>query len=199
MKEKQLEMLNELNTEHKEATKTLLDYWHLYSDFGTWQFWVMGLCLLALPLVVLYFTIDRQKIFLLGFYGFSINVWFNFTDSIGLQLGWWDYPYMLIPFVPTGFFINATVIPVVFILVYQWTLNHNRNFYLFSFLAAIILSFVFEPVLISLNFFRLEKGLNYFHLLLVFIGVFLLSKLIVNAFLYRQKRKNTGEEMRAEK
>lgn len=187
VKKEQLEILNEIATKQEKATQTLLEYWELYSHMGTWQFWFIFILLLTLPLIVLYFTIDRRRIFLIGFYGFSINVWFTFADLIGTRLGWWEYPYMLIPFTPSFFSINSAVVPVVFMLFYQWSLNQNKNFYLYSLVASLIFSFGFNPLLVSLDFFRLNKGVNYFHLLLIYIGVFLLSKLITSVFLNMQK------------
>ncbi|WP_373895808.1 CBO0543 family protein [Virgibacillus sp. CBA3643] len=188
MKEKQLELLNKAVTEQEEASQILLEYWKLYSNMGSWQFWVILIFLLALPLIVLYFTIDRKKIFLIGFYGFSVNVWFTLAASIGTRLGWWDYPYMLFPFTQTGFSIISSVVPVLFMLVYQWTLNHNKNFYIFSLLISLFFSFVFVPLLVSFNLFRLNDGFNYFHVLLIFISVFVVSKLIINVFLYMQQK-----------
>lgn len=145
--------------------------------------------LLVLPLIVLYFAIDRKKIFLMGFYGFSINVWLTFINDIGTRLGWWDFDFMVMPYTPSFFSINSSLVPVMYMLVYQWTLNHNKNYYFFSFLTAAFISFVLMPLLATLGFFHIHTGLGYFNVLLVNIGIFLISKLTVNAFSYRQKTK----------
>jgi len=188
MEEKQLELLDKAVAKQEEATQILVEYWQLYSNMGTWQFWVILILFLALPLIILYFTIDRKKIFLIGFYGFSINVWFTLAASIGTRFGWWDYPHMLMPFTQTSFSIISSVVPVVFMLVYQWTLNHNKNYYIFTLLTALVFSFVFVPLLVSFNLFRLNEGFNYFHVLLIFISAFVVSKLITNVFLYLQHK-----------
>jgi hypothetical protein len=189
MNEHQVEILNESTSKQIDATHMLLDYWSTYSHVGTWQFWTIIICLFALPLAVLYFAIDKEKIFLMGFYGFSINIWLNLADGIGSQLGWWVYPYLALPFTPTGFTLSSAIVPVVFILVYQWTLNHNKNFYLYSFLLAAILSFLFLPLLSAIDFFKLTIGAGYWFMLAIYTVVFLISKLIVSVFLYRKKVK----------
>ncbi|MEK1831553.1 hypothetical protein AAAC51_29750 [Priestia megaterium] len=48
-------------------------YWAKYSDWGTWQFWIL-LALLVLPLVLLYFTIDRRRIFEVFFFGYAAHL-----------------------------------------------------------------------------------------------------------------------------
>lgn len=191
MSDKQLELLKEINSKQVDTGKVLFDYWQVYSDMGTWQFWAVFILLFALPLIILYFVIDREKIFLIGFYGLNLNVWFNLIDGIGEQLGWWIHPYMTIPIMNTGFSVNSALVPIVFMLVYQWTLNHNKNFYLYSLLAAMVFAFIFYPLESVLNFAMFSKGTSYFNLLLGFISLFLFSKLITSVFLHMHKTNKT--------
>lgn len=169
MKDEQIELLDNIIVKRKEATQMLSEFWQLYSNMGTWQFWVIFIFILVLPLVVLYFTIDREKIFQIGFYGFSINIWLTIAGEIGVNHGWWDYPYMTFSILPISFSILSSAIPVIFMLVYQWILSHNKNFYLFSRLAAILTACLFAPLMVSLDFFRLKDGTNYFHIFLLYI------------------------------
>jgi len=188
MVDEQIKMLDDIVRKRIEATQLLSEYWNLYSNIGTWQFWVLTIFILVLPLVILYFTIDRGKIFLIGFYGFSINIWLTLGGEIGVNRGWWDYPYMTFSFLPISFSILSSAIPVIFMLVFQWTLNHNKNFYIYSLFAAILTAFIFAPLMVSLDFFRLHNGTNYFHILLLYTILFLVSKFILNAFLYMQNK-----------
>ncbi|WP_163538974.1 CBO0543 family protein [Gracilibacillus sp. YIM 98692] len=190
MKEKQLNLLNELTSKQEEATQALTEYWTAYSNMGTWQFWAILIMFLVIPLIALYFTIDRSKIFLIGFYGFSVHLCFTYIDLIGARLGMWSYPYMVIPYTPGNFSFNSALIPVVFMLVYQWTINQNKNFYLYSLLTSAILSFALNPLLVSLNLLELNKGINYFHWFLIFIGTFSLSKLVTSVFLLMRKKQS---------
>lgn len=193
MKDEQIELLDSIITKRKEASQMLSEYWEQYSNMGTWQFWVISIFLLLLPLIVLYFTIDREKIFHIGFFGFSINFWLTLAGDMGVNRGWWDYPYLNFPFLSASISILSSAIPVIFMLVYQWILNQNKNFYVFTLLASILTAFIFAPLMVSLNFFRLNDGTNYFHILLLYIILFLISKITVEAFLYVQKRAITVE------
>lgn len=60
MREDRGKYFNELVSMQKKLTEEGIAYWQLYSDFSSWQFWVCLLMLLG-PLIVVYFTIDREK------------------------------------------------------------------------------------------------------------------------------------------
>ncbi|MGM0878333.1 MAG: CBO0543 family protein, partial [Bacillota bacterium] len=136
----------------------------------------------------LYFFIDRKKIFLIGFYGFNIHVWFGYIDTWGNNQGLWGYPYKLIPFIPGSLSLDAALIPVLFMLVYQWTLNHKKNYYIYTLGVALFLSFVLKPLLVMHNLFVLHKWVNYFYLFIAYCFIFLFSKLITNIFIIMQKK-----------
>ncbi|AIE59022.1 CBO0543 family protein [Bacillus methanolicus] len=170
-----------------DQTNAWLDYWHQYSSFGHWQFWV-NLGFLIIPLIVLYFLIDKRKALLLGFYGFNIHVWINYMDLLGVSKVLWFYPYKIFPFFPTGMVIDISLIPVAYMLVYQWTLNHKRNYYLYIIVLCFVFSFVYVPLMAALGLLQLGKGTNYFQILLVYLIAALVSKFIANIFIYFEER-----------
>lgn len=63
------EYWNEIHGLQAELHQFLVSYWNDYSNAGTWQFWTI-LFLLVLPLIILYFAVDRSRIFELFFFGF---------------------------------------------------------------------------------------------------------------------------------
>jgi hypothetical protein len=106
------ELFNKLNTIQEELTQSELHYWKVYSSFDTWQFWA-NILMLIVPLIILYFAIDRKKIFLLGFYGLNFHVWFTYLNIVGIRSGLWGYPNPLIPILPF-FSFSASFAPVVY-------------------------------------------------------------------------------------
>ncbi|WP_078427729.1 CBO0543 family protein [Alkalihalobacterium alkalinitrilicum] len=183
----QLESYEKIKSMQEQLSQLQVEYWHSYSNLETVQFWVIFLLFFVAPLVALYFLIDRKKIFLIGFYGFNIHVWFSYIDIWGYKNGLWGYPFELIPFLPGNLSLDAALIPVLFMLVYQWTLNNNKNFYLYTFGLSVFLSFVFKPLLTLHHYFELHKGVNFFHLLLAYCVIFLISKMITNIFIKMKK------------
>jgi len=138
-------------------------------------------------IIVIYLFIDRRKALLLGFFGFNIHVWLTKFDEIAVANELWNYPYVLNPFATASFSLDAAFAPVVFMLVYQWTLNHNKNYYLFATGVCLFLSFLWRPFLSILGFFQINQGINYFYLFLGYILVMLISKWITNIFVHFQK------------
>lgn len=190
MNEQQLDFYEKINSLTKETSDLRIEYWHTYSDFSSFQFWTILICMFLTPLVVLYFTIDRKRMFLLGFYGMNINLWFGLVDTWGNKQSLWGYPYEIFPYIPGSLSLDTALVPVLFMLVYQWTLNHNKNFYLYTVGLSLFLSFIFKPILVMHHLFMLHKWVSYYHLFIAYCGIFLFSKLITNIFLKMSKIDN---------
>lgn len=153
----QLEELKRLDKLQKDLTSGWIKYWDQYSSYNDWHFWLL-VVLAILPLVVLFFYIDRRKMFYLGFFGFNVHIWHSYVDVATVQLGMWTFPYKLIPIFPISFAFDASFIPVTFMLVYQWTLNHNKNFYLYSTIPAFFFGFIAKPILVAIDITKPGEG-----------------------------------------
>ncbi|MDE5414225.1 CBO0543 family protein [Alkalihalobacterium chitinilyticum] len=180
-----LDALDKITSMTEKLTQTQLEFWQQYSHIDTWGFKIV-LFMFIIPLVFLYFVIDRKNIFLLGFYGTNIHIWFSYINIAGVKHGFFSYPFELIPYIPGNLSLDAALIPVVYMIIYQWTINHKKNFYIYSIALSLILAFAFKPILVHLNLFVLNKGTNYFHLFILYCIIFLFSKLITNLFLKMQ-------------
>ena len=181
MHSEKLEYLNKLRDLEDEVLRTELHYWVKYSGFNTWEFWV-NVLMLIIPLIVLYFAIDRKKIFLFGFYGLNFHVWFTYLNIIGIRCGLWEYPNRLVPIFPY-FSFSASLTPVVFILVYQWTLNNKKNYYIYSLLTSAFFAFIVLPIFVWGGFFQYYKWINYPWLFVFLVMVFLWAKIVTNIFI----------------
>jgi hypothetical protein len=167
------------------------NYWQQHSNMGTWGFWA-SIGILILPLVILYFLLDRKKAFRIGFFGFSVHVLFIYTDALGVMLALWNYPYRVLPIMPVHFGLDASLVPVTYMLVYQWIINHNKNPYLYLTGLSLFFAFIFKPLLSAVGLFDLSNGGNYFYLFLAYMIITLLSIWITNFFLYLQKEQGTS-------
>jgi hypothetical protein len=170
----------------KESTDAIVDYWKDYSLYLSLEYWMM-VAILVIPLILLAFKIDKSKIFLIGFFGYSVHVIFAYVDIFGINMGLWNYPFQVIPALPS-LSIDSSLVPVIFMLIYQWTINHDKNFYLYSIIVAGIFAFIFKPLLVALGLFRMYGVINYFFLFICYVLVVLLAKLVTNVFLWLQKR-----------
>ncbi len=182
--------------QREQLTDTLIGYWTRFNWFDSWQFW-LALAMLIIPLVVLYIKIDRSRLFVLGFFGFCVHMVTTFVDITGVNLGYWQYPYYLVPFLPVTLGLDSSLIPVVFILLYQWTTRSNKNYYLYALILGAGFAFLIKPLMNYLDLFRLHKGLNFLELyVFAYVPIILLSKWIFNTFVFLEKRQveATNEE-----
>lgn len=186
MKENELDALDTMRLMAKELSQFQVEYWRTFSGVEAWQFWVQ-LLMLIVPLIVLFIFIDKDKMLLLGFFGLNYHVWFSYINSIGVGFGLWQYPYHLIPFLPS-FSLDASLVPVTFMLLYQWTINHKKNIYLYSVLLSAIFAFVLKPIMVKFDFIHMFHGITYIHLFLFYMMYFIVSKLITNLFVWLQEK-----------
>ncbi|MRX73632.1 hypothetical protein GJU40_15925 [Bacillus lacus] len=190
MTETQSNALKSIHDKQASVSGDLIQYWWDYSAFDTWQYWLL-IVVFFVPLVVLFIKIDRSRALHLGFYGLNIHLWSAYFDSFGTRNGFWSYPYQTLPLLPLQFGLDSSLIPVAFILVYQWTIHKRKNYYLYGISLALIFTFILKPIMIWSNFFQFHYGANLFHLLLSYLFVMLLSKLITDLFVKMETTSGT--------
>nr|WP_263326259.1 hypothetical protein [Neobacillus sp. Marseille-Q6967] len=181
----QMEKFDKIVKMGNKSTDALNGYWIDFALYSSFEYWMM-VAFLIVPLLILFFKIDKNKIFLIGFYGYSVHVIFAYVDTFGKHSGYWNYPFPVIPVLP-GLAIDSSLVPVAFMLVYQWTLN-NKSYYLYSIAMAGIFSFILKPFLVELGLFRMYENKNYLHIFIGYLFVLFTAKFITNVFLWTQKK-----------
>lgn len=169
----------------RELQKDLTEYFLNYKLYASFEYWMMIAILLA-PLVFIMLKIDKKKILQIGFYGYGIHIFISYLDLYGRSSGYWNYPFPVIPELP-GLSLDSSLIPVAYMLMYQWTINRKKNYYIYAIVLSGGFAFVFKPMLVGIGLFKLY-GINYFHILIVYIIPAILSKLITDLFLWLQKK-----------
>jgi hypothetical protein len=185
--ESQQNILTRLKDIQKDQTELWTSYWQQYSSFGDWQFWVLVL-LFVLPLIVLFLAIDKRKALLLGFYGYNVHVFFTYVDAIGANMIKWFYPYKIFPILASSVSLDVSLVPVTYMLIYQFTLNREKNYYVFMILLSSVFAFGFKPLLVAIGLFEMGSGTNYFTLFIGYVVVGLIAKWITNLFVYFEKK-----------
>jgi hypothetical protein len=186
LEDNRIEQFDKIVKMVKEARKALVDYWTDYSLYASFEYW-MVVALFVAPLILLFFKIDKNKIFHIGFYGYSVHMIAFYIDTIVREMGYRGHPFPLIPVLP-GFGIDSSIIPVTFMLVYQWTLNHNKNYYIYSGIAALCFAFLMNPIFVSMDIYRMYGKTNYLHVFLGYVLVLVGAKLITNVFLWLERK-----------
>jgi hypothetical protein len=165
---------NKMYKLHDELNSLIFDYWNQFSHMGTWQFWFV-MSLLVTPLILLYFTVDRKRIFEIFFFGYSVHMLWTYTLLVLSGTNFFVHTYFLTPFLPFGLNMTASALPVGFLLVYQYTTNHNKNFYLCIMLLSAVFAFGFATFEQFLGVLEIRKGMNKVYLYLIDLAVAFLS------------------------
>jgi hypothetical protein len=149
-------------------------YWNQYSDFETWQFWLVCALLVA-PLILVYFAVDRKRIFEIFFFGYTVHFCWMYIDIALGRNGYFVHTYFLMPSIPNATNMTASVLPVGFLLIYQYCTNHKKNFYLYSLLLSAVFAFGFASIEKYLGLVEFRKGMTQFYIFLFDIGIVYLS------------------------
>jgi len=187
MKSNQQNRLNEILSKQDDVVTMWLEYWRDFSTWETWQFWAI-VSMLIVPLIIVYFTIDKNKVFHIGFFGFNIHTWFTYSDAIAMRTSHVTYPYQAIPILPVNFALDASLVPVSFMLLYQWCINHNKNVFFYGAVLSALFAFIFKPLLVFINLMQINKGMNYFYLFLNYLIILFLAIIITKVFTYLRKK-----------
>ncbi|WP_041964932.1 hypothetical protein [Mesobacillus selenatarsenatis] len=191
MENERLSRFDQIVEMGKEGQKALNEYWWDFSLYTSFEYWLMVLFLVA-PLILLLLKINKNKLFQILFYGYSIHMPFGYIDLYGRNMGYWNYPFPVIPVLP-GISLDSSLIPIIFIFVYQSSMTSNKKYYLYATITSVILSFVFKPMLVGLGLFKMYGSINYFHLFISYVSVFIFAKVITDFFLWNKKRYRSNE------
>ncbi|WP_335868965.1 CBO0543 family protein [Bacillus sp. 2205SS5-2] len=177
--EQLVEKTVKLNTEIQQ-------YLYQYSSFDVWEYWV-NLLMLLLPIVLLYFLLDRKRIFEIGFYGFAIHALSIYVDIYGVKEGLWGYPFQISSRVASNFALDSAMIPVIFMLIYQYTYHKFRVYFLTCILGVFFFSFLLKPTLRFFDLFWMSDDMNYFKLVIAY-GIVVVGATLVTFGFHKLSR-----------
>ncbi|WP_042225054.1 hypothetical protein [Oceanobacillus manasiensis] len=156
-------------------------YWEMSTGFDTWRFWFL-LGSLIIPLVFLYFTVDRKRLFEISFFGFTIHILWANTDQVLTHLNYFSYPHSFTYILPTGITSTTVLFPIVFMLVYQHCIKKEKNIFIYIALLNLVFAFAMGPLYVSLGFLEMNKGMNYVFLYLIDVITVSLAFVFVKLF-----------------
>lgn len=110
---------------------------------------------LIAPLIVLYFTVDQKRILQLFFFKYTVHMLWTYNDT-GLK--YFVHTYFLKPILPNVINMTASALPVSFLLLYQYCMNKNKNFYLYTLGLSAVFSFGFATVESYMGLAEMRKG-----------------------------------------
>jgi hypothetical protein len=165
-------------------------YW-ISNDLFSLNWWLLVTLMIILWLLWWKFVNKQQLVeILLG--GSLISIVTLLLDLIGLNLGLWDYTSLLFSsFYPTLVPVDLVVIPVTFMLLYQYKVSW-KSFFLTSVIVSGFYSFVAEPIFNWLDIYRMNHW-RYVYSFPIYILLFLFIKWIVDLVIKISKNSRTNQ------
>ncbi|MPM64791.1 hypothetical protein SDC9_111680 [bioreactor metagenome] len=150
------------NAETIVALKALL--WDLqYTSWITeelfsFQWWFNIIFLVAIY-TVWWKLVDKSRLIELLLFGSLLAVMAAIVDTVADNLRFWHYAVRTLPFSPSFFPFHFSIVPLIFMIVYQRT--HNWYQYLLvTLFASMIYSFIIAPLFVAVGTMQL---LNWNH------------------------------------
>ncbi len=163
--EPQRQMFNAIQETHKQLTDMRLEYWIKYELFEP-QWWFL-LLLLVVPWLVWYKLVDKGRIKDILLYGVFVALVATYLDAIGNELVLWSYPHSLMPLMPKLFPVDLSLLPVIFMLIYQY-FPQWKPFIIVSILTSLFSAVVAEPMFVYLGIYEMYKW-EYWYSFVIYI------------------------------
>lgn len=162
-----------------------IGFQHWYHDDVFTLGWWFLLISATLPWYIWWKLVDKKRIFEIFSYGLVWGIFSVLFDVVGADFILWGYPDKLLPNIPPLLPADLTVIPVSYMLAYQYC-SSWKAFSIVNVLLAALFSYVIEPIFKLFNFIELHKW-NHTYSFIGFIICTIAIKVLID------KLKNTKE------
>jgi hypothetical protein len=135
------------------------DYWIQHALF-TWQWWLL-LFILLIPWYFWWRMVDKRRLLEIWCYGTMTFITVIGADTTGVDHGYWMYPIRLAPKFPYILPVDITILPIIFMLVYQ-SYPQWKAFIIASIIMAACLAFIAEPILVWMGVYELLTWKYYY-------------------------------------
>jgi len=139
--------------------------------------WLALLLVFIIPWVIWWKLVDKSRITEILCYGLLISILASSLDEAGHAAHLWAYKYRLFPLCVELKPINVSLLPVIYMLVYQY-FTAWKEFIIATTLMAVFLAFVGEPFLV---WFDVYVKFNWEHIYSfpIYIAIAVLIRLLV--------------------
>ncbi|HEU5138435.1 MAG TPA: CBO0543 family protein [Bacillales bacterium] len=163
----------------------------LHNVLFTYQWWIL-VTQTILVWVVWGVLVDRKRLRNILIVGLSSIVIAVILDDIGITLGLWNYPYTIFPFSTRFNSVDMGVIPVAFMLIYQYCRSW-RTYVFIAILFAIYASFISEPFFVKLNMYTIIHW-KHFYSAPIYVAVGIIVRGVANMveWIEQKARENEG-------
>lgn len=166
--------------EMKRKLKELRNEHWINEVFLTFNWWFL-LFITVIPWLIWWSLVDQKSLFRMICYGALISTFAILLDDIGSYYLLWIYKYQLVPISPRLNPIDLSVMPVTYMLVYQY-FRKWKSFVIAQTVLAFGAAFICEPIFIWMDIYHpIQWKLIYSFF--IYIGIGVLNKWLVDKVL----------------
>lgn len=156
----------------------------LNHDLYTPQFWLL-IFLMIVPWFIWWKIVRKNRLCEILLYGMFVLTIVTTLDEFGCQLILWEYTYDVEPLFPRLIPVNFTVLPVAYMLIYQY-FGTWRSYLIANVIMATLFSFVAEPILVWIGIYKLYNW-EYAYSLPIYVVIAVLVKWLIQAIIKVQR------------
>jgi hypothetical protein len=128
---------------YQTSVHSHLNYW-LENVVFSWQWWLM-VSVFVLLWLIFWKLKKKESIPKISLYGLLWIIAASNLDGLGFELGLWGYPYNLSPYLPKSYVFDYCLIPITYMLIYQY-FPKGKSFFWAVVTLALGSSLVAEPL-----------------------------------------------------
>lgn len=129
--------------------------WIVLSSIADPRWWLLFASIFW-PWLLWWRVVEKSRMFEVLAFGLFWAAMATWLDILGTEYGKWSYPFKLNNDIQTLLPADTAVIPVMFMLLYQYT-STWKSFVIGSVISAAVLSFIFEPLFLMLGMLDLKE------------------------------------------
>jgi hypothetical protein len=130
------------------------EYW-LHETLFSWE-WFFLIALIVVPWIIWCFVVNKRRIHEILLYGMIVILISITLDDLGVEMDLWSYPYLLAGIFPRMNPVDLAVMPVTYMIIYQY-FSHWKSFIIAHIVLAAVASFVIEPLFHWMGIYILNK------------------------------------------
>ncbi|MFD2924040.1 hypothetical protein [Halobacillus naozhouensis] len=186
---RETQLYEKIYEQKEQLNKLVNNYWDLYSGIDTWFFW-FNMASVVIPLIILYFKVDKARLFEICFFGYTVHVLWSNVDNVLSKKNFLVHPHTLFHLFPVGITVTAVLFPVTFLLLYQYCTNREKNFYIYGIIGSLIFAFGFGGLSVAVDLLKMDKGMNLMYLFLIDVAIVFTALWMTKLFLNFKHRMN---------
>ncbi|MFX4262239.1 CBO0543 family protein [Pelotomaculum propionicicum] len=128
---------------------------YLQNNVFTFSWW-LSLIFVILVWCIWWKRVDKYRLLEIVCYGLLVSVVVIIIDILGVELVLWGYPNMLIPLMPPLFSADIALLPVTYMLIYQYYAEW-KEFFIAILITSFVLAFIGEPIAIWLELYEMNN------------------------------------------